>query len=156
MIRPAMRVILLLVLLALAACAHLSDPLERYRALSQPSKDLYDRYHQFLTQGQQERFFLAATDDERQRLIADLHIEERLARYPKYVQDAVWSREVVPGMDKAAVLLTWGRPDQADREDSDHNKGVQTEVWTYTRGPQLRDDYRVTIVEGVVTAVERP
>ncbi len=144
------------VLCLLAACAHLPDQLERYRALSQPSKDLYDRYHQFLTTGQQERFLTAESDEVRQRFIADLHIEERLARYPKYVQDAIWSREVVPGMDKAAVLLAWGRPDQADREDTDHSRGVQQEVWTYVRGPQLKDDYRVTIVEGVVTTVEKP
>jgi hypothetical protein len=141
---------------ALGACAHGPEPLERYQALSQPCKDTWDKYHQFFTDGQQDRYFAAASDEERLKLVADLHIDERLARYPQYVQDAIWSREVVPGMDTAAVLLSWGRPDAVDRLNADQSKGVDQQVWQYRRGPQGKDDYRVTIVQGAVTAVEKP
>ncbi|MBI5547131.1 MAG: hypothetical protein HY901_24890 [Deltaproteobacteria bacterium] len=152
-----MRLLLVIAsLLALVGCAHSPDRLERYRALSQPAKDGYDKYHQFLTDSQQERYLAAATDEERVRLLADLHIEERLSRYPPYVQTAIWSRDVVPGMDKEAVLLSWGRPDSVDRLDADSSKGIQQEIWAYRRGPQTRDDYRVTIIQGVVTVVEKP
>jgi len=95
-------------------------------------------------------------DAEREKMLADLHIEERLARYPQYVQDAIWAREVVPGMDTAAVLLSWGRPDAVDRLNADQSKGVDQQVWQYRRGPQGKDDYRVLMVQGVVTSVEKP
>lgn len=159
MIPGAMRALLLLVAVAAllcAGCAHQPDRLERYRALSPPAKDAYDKYHQFLTDSQQERYLAAPTDEERAAQLAGLHIEERLARYPRYVQDAIWSRDAVPGMDKEALLLSWGRPDSVDRLAADHSQGVQEEVWSYRRGPRSKDDYRVTIVQGVVTLVEKP
>jgi hypothetical protein len=154
MIAHAMRAFVVAVLVALLACAHSPDRLERYRALSQPAKDAYDRYHQFFTELQVERYLAAPSDEGRQKFVAGLHIEERLARYPKYVQDAIWSRDVVPGMDREAVLLSFGRPDSVDRSDDARARGVDDEMWYFKRGGN--GDVRVRIIQGVVTTVERP
>ena len=140
-------------LVLLLGCASGPTRLERYRALPQPSKDAYDKYHQFLTESGQERYLAAPTEEARAKIIADLHIEERLARYPEYVQRAIWSQEVVAGMDKEAVLLTWGRPDSVDRPYLDDSQGVAREIWSFRRGAD--DLRRVEIVQDVVTSVER-
>ena len=59
-------------------------------------------------------------------------------------------------MDREAVLLSWGKPNSIERVDTDHSKGVDQQIWMYRRGPQTRDDYRLTIVEDRVTLVEKP
>ncbi|MGI5862797.1 MAG: hypothetical protein ACOX6T_12165 [Myxococcales bacterium] len=138
---------------AALGCVSGPNRLELYRALSQPAKDAYDKYHQFMTEPRQEAYLTAKSDEERQRMIADLHVEERLARYPDYIQKAIWSQEVVAGMDKEAVLLTWGRPDSVERPFSEDSQGVDREIWSFRRG--AGDVRRVEIVQGVVLNVER-
>jgi len=138
------------------ACSATPSRLSRYQAMSPESQAAYDKYNQFLTEGQQEKYLSLPTDQDRARMIADLHVEDRLARYPQYVQDAIWSREVVPGMDKAAVLLSWGQPSSVERDFLDDSKGVTRERWTYRRGPTGKEDLHLLIVEGLVQAVEKP
>jgi len=137
--------------LIVVGCATGPNRLELYRGMSQPSRDAYDKYHQFMSEALQERYLAPHSDEERARMVAELHIEERLARYPEYVQRAIWSQDVVAGMDREAVLLSWGRPDEVERPYLDDNQGVAREIWIFRRG-ELR---RVDIVQGVVTAVER-
>ena len=139
--------------LALAACTHSPDKADLYKALSEPAKSDYDKYRQFLTEAQQDKYLALANDQERAQMIAALHIEERLGRFPKYVQTAIWDRYVVPGMDKEAVLLSWGRPDSVERLSADDSKGVEQEVWLYGHGKSKED--RVTIIQGVVTVVDK-
>ncbi|MGC4114291.1 MAG: hypothetical protein QM765_06680 [Myxococcales bacterium] len=143
----------LVCLLALASCTHSPDKADLYKALSEPAKSDYDKYRQFLTESQQDKYLALPNDQERAQFFADLHIEERLARFPKYVQTAIWDRDVVPGMDKEAVLLSWGKPDAVDRVPSDESKGVDQEVWLYGHGKSKED--RVTIIQGVVTVVDK-
>ncbi len=138
---------------AALGCASGPNRLELYRALSQPSKDAYDKYHQFMTEPRQEAYLAAKSDEERARMIGDLHVEERLARYPDYIQKAIWSQEVVAGMDREAVLLTWGRPDSVERPYSEDSQGVDREIWSFRRG--TGDVRLVEIVQGVVLSVER-
>jgi hypothetical protein len=138
------------------ACTATPSRLSRYRAMSPESQAAYDKYNQFLTESQQEKYLSLPTDRERQEMLAGLHIEERLAKYPQYIQDAIWSREVVPGMDKAAVLLTWGQPTAVERDFLDDSKGVMRERWVYRRGSTGHEDYQVLLVEGLVQAVDKP
>ncbi len=140
-------------LATLAACTHAPDKADLYKALSEPAKADYDKYRQFLTESQQDRYLSLPDDQARARMLADLHIEERLARFPPYVQTAIWDRDVVPGMDKEAVLLSWGRPDEVERPSADESKGVDHQVWLYGHGKPKED--RVTIIQGVVTVVEK-
>lgn len=148
-----MRWALVATLVALAGCKHAPAKVELYQALSAPAKAEYDKYRQFLTEGQQDRYLALPDDAQRAQLIADLHIEERLAKYPPYVQKAIWDRDVVPGMDKEAVLLSWGRPDSVERLSADDSKGVDQESWSYRHGKKADD--KVTIVQNVVTVVEK-
>jgi len=139
----------------LVGCASSPSRLDRYQALSPTCKEAYDKYHQFMTENQQERYLLATSEDERARMIADLHVEERLAKYPQYIQDAIWSQEIVPGMNKEAVLLSWGRPDESERLAADAAEGgVSQEHWYYRRGPNARE--RLIFIDGVVHTVEKP
>ncbi|HEY3449365.1 MAG TPA: hypothetical protein VGK67_23625 [Myxococcales bacterium] len=140
-------------LLAFTGCTHAPDKADLYKALSLPAKGDYDKYRQFLTESQQDRYLALPNDQERAQMMADLHIEERLSRFPKYVQTAIWDRDVVPGMDKEAVLLSWGRPDSVDRLSADDSKGVEQEIWIYGHGKPKED--RVTIIQGVVTVVDK-
>jgi hypothetical protein len=150
-----MRALLPVACVALAmalGCATGASRLERYRALSQQSRDDFDKYHQFMTERQQERFFECPSDEQRRAQIAALHIEERLARYPEHIQKAIWSQQVVPGMDREAVLLTWGKPESVERPDFEDSKGVSTEIWSFDRGSGGQRE--VEIVQGIVTSVE--
>ena len=140
-------------LLFLGGCTHTPEKVELYKALSEPAKADYDKYRQFLTDTQQDRYLALPNDQERAQMLADLHIEERLARFPKYVQTAIWDRDVVPGMDKEAVLLSWGRPDAVERLASEDSRGVDQEIWLYGHGKKQED--RVTIIQGVVTVVDK-
>lgn len=137
----------------LGACTHTPDKADLYKALSEPARSDYDKYRQFLTEAQQDKYLSLPNDQERAQFMADLHVEDRLGRFPKYVQTAIWDRDVVPGMDKEAVLLSWGRPDSVDRLSTDDSKGVAQEVWVYGHGKAKED--RVTIIQGVVTVVDK-
>src|SRR5687768_8430246 len=102
--------------------------LDAVSALSDDSKALYAKYRQFLTENQQDHFLSLPSDEARREFIQGLKIEERVARYPPPIQDAIWAREVIPGMNAEAVLLSWGVPELRDfgeRED--------LQRWRYTR-----------------------
>ncbi|MFZ5472002.1 MAG: hypothetical protein ACOZIN_21445 [Myxococcota bacterium] len=136
--------------LLLACVAH--RRLEQVQALSDEGKELYSKYRQFMTEGQQDQFLDLPSDEERGQFIAALKIEERLARYPRYIQEAIWSQEVVPGMDREAVLLTWSTPMLREWDEQELAKGNEVERWSYRRFDQL---VQVILTNGVVTSVER-
>lgn len=119
--------------------------------LSPEARELFARYRQFMTEGQQDQFLTLPSDDDRKAFVADLHVEERLSRYPEHVQKAIWSQEVVPGMDRAAVLLSWGTPQQRQWDDAEAARGNEVERWNYQRDVRW---VQVLIANGVVTAVE--
>lgn len=122
----------LVLLAALAACATVpGDRHQRYLALSDDSRALYEKYHQFMTDSQQDRFLNLPDDDARKAFVADLHVEERLAKYPKFIQDAIWKQDVVVGMDGTAVMLSWGPPDEEERREGEDSNGVRYEKWIY-------------------------
>ena len=145
-----MRGVLLAVVIALSGCALDNARLQAIQAMDDESKDLLSKYRQFMTQLQMDRFLAKTTVDERKAYIASLKIEERIAHYPKHVQDAMWAREVIPGMDKAAVLLTWGSPSSREIDEAKLEVGVEHERWQYERGDHV---YVVVVVNGVVTEV---
>jgi hypothetical protein len=142
---------------ALLACASTPDRHARYTSLSAESRDLYEKYGQFLTESQKDRFLALPDDEARKQFIADLHVEERLAKYPRHVQDAIWKKEIVPGMDGEAVLLSWGSPDEIERKDPDEAKGVSYEKWIYRKGSVMerQGTREVWMVNGLVSDVTR-
>lgn len=142
--------------LFLFACATGGGRLAMYRALSPDAQQMYDKYHQFMTESQKERYLALPGDQDRRTFVHDLHIEERLAKYPKYVQEAIWSRQVVAGMDKAAVFLTWGQPDEVERATYEAARGVEREVWFFRRGTSHAQDHQVLIINGQVVEVRQP
>lgn len=141
-----------LAVLALAAACAGRQRLEAIQRLSDDDKALFSRYRQFMTDGQQDTFLSAQSSEERQAFVASLKVEERLAHYPKFVQEAIWSQEVVPGMDKEAVLLTWSTPVLREWDDAQLSKGNEVERWSFRRNDQY---VQVVITNGVVTSVER-
>jgi hypothetical protein len=141
--------------LILVGCAT-SGGIERYRALSPEAQQTYDKYQQFMTEGQKSSYIDLPSDQDRRNFVHNLHVEERLAKYPKYVQEAIWSREVVVGMDKEAVFLTWGQPDEVERATYEEARGVEREVWFFKRGTSHKDDFQVLIMSGQVVEVRAP
>lgn len=137
------------------ACATVPGPDPRFQKLSPESQALFARYHQFLTEEQVEGFYAQTSDIARQQYIDALKIEERVERYPKPIQDAIWTQTPVVGMDKPALFLAVGRPDAMDHEDDDAlAQQKPREIWRYRRaGGQ---DWWVTLVDGVVTEVKAP
>jgi hypothetical protein len=138
--------------LALALCLALwgcvtPTAIDKELALTGDSKELFEKYKQFLTDSQKDRFFAMPDDETRRQFIGSLQIEARVAAYPKPVQDAIWQQRVIPGMDAAAVLLTWGVPH--DRDFANQN-GVETEWWYFERGSTRQ---KVQFTQGVVTDV---
>lgn len=136
---------------SMLACAG-QQRLERVRLLSDEGKELFSKYKQFMTEGQQEAFLALDTDEQRQDYVTALKVEERLSRYPDYIQKAIWSQEVVPGMDRAAVLLTWSTPDLREWDQAELARGNEVERWSYRRDDQW---VQVVIANGVVTVVQR-
>jgi hypothetical protein len=143
------------VVLLVSGCAT-SGRLEKYQALSPEAQQAYDKYSQFFTESQRDRYLALPTDGDRRGFIGDLHIEERLAKYPKYIQEAIWSRQVVAGMDKEAVFLTWGQPDEVERATYEEAHGVERETWIFRRGVSNRESYQVLIITGQVIEVRKP
>jgi hypothetical protein len=125
---------------------------ELYDRLSDGDKELYDLSRQFMTDRQQERFLRCPDSDCRVRLIEALHIQDRLAKFPPYVREAILAQRVVPGMSTEALLLTWGRPGEIERRQID---GVEIECWYFKRGN--RDgrvvQKKVFVMRGLVTEV---
>jgi hypothetical protein len=110
-----------------------------------------------MSENQRNAFLSAPTDEDRQQQIRDLHIEERLSRYPEFVQKAIWSRTPVVGMDKTALFLTLGSPDSVDRRDFDPDTHLlPTERWSYRRGALANQSYELTIVNDEITEVKLP
>jgi hypothetical protein len=62
----------------------------------------------------------------------------------------MWAMEVIPSMDKPAVLMTWGSPETREIDEGKADLGVESERWGYTRGDSR---YVVVIVNGYVTEV---
>ena len=126
---------------------------ELYQRLPEQDKELFDRSKQFMTDRQQERFLLLKESQARAKFIEDLHIQDRLSKFPPYVRDAIMAGRIVPGMSVEAVLLTWGRPYEIDRRDVD---GVPAECWLFSRREQdgRAVDKKVYILRGQVTEVE--
>ncbi len=148
----------LTVMLALgSACVTTSEARTQYLALSPDGREQYDKYRQFMTEHQQEEFLTAPTDGDRQSQIRNLHIEERLSRYPDFVQRAIWSRTPVVGMDKTALFLSLGRPTSVDRSNFDPDTHLlPAEHWFYRRGELVDQSYDITIVNDEVTEVKVP
>ncbi len=116
------------------ACAATPDPtVERLRALSPEARSQFDKYRQFMTDLQIARYLMQGSDADRAKFIASLGIEQRLTKYPPHVQQAIWDRKVVPGMDTEAVFLAWGRPDERDRADPRKTGGNAEETWRWER-----------------------
>jgi len=126
---------------------------ELYQRLPERDKELFDRSKQFMTDRQQERFLLLKDSPGRVRFVEELHIQDRLAKFPQYVQEAIMAGRIVPGMSVEAVLLSWGRPQEIDRRDID---GVPSECWFYSRREHdgRSVDKKVYILRGQVTEVE--
>ena len=144
-------------LLSAAGCVTAPLTQERYQALSPESKALFDKYHQFMTDEREEAFLGAPNDAERKRVVDEMHVEERLAEFPKFVQEAIWSRSPVVGMDKNALFLAVGKPDAVDRQNVDPDThDLPKEVWRYRRGPALEHDYVITVVNDHVIDVQAP
>jgi hypothetical protein len=126
---------------------------ELYQRLPEQDKELFDRSKQFMTDRQQERFLLLKESNDRAKFVEELHIQDRLAKFPQYVQEAIMAGRIVPGMSVEALLLTWGRPNEIDRRDVD---GVPAECWLYLRREQdgRSVDKKVYLLRGQVTEVE--
>ena len=126
----------------------MSQRAEREALLSVESQQLLGKYRQFMTQLQIDEFLAYDNDAARTQYVDALRVEERLANYPKPIQDAIWAHQVISGMDKPAVLLSWGTP--KEREFSGHG-GNEIELWMY-----VRDQHRYTVVvaNGYVTDVQ--
>ncbi len=137
-------------LLLLPACAG-QQRLTAVQALSEQGRDLYSRYRQFLTEDQQDAFLALPTDEARQVYIDKLEIDARLSRYPRRIQDAIWAQEVVTGMDREAVLLTWGKPELRELEQGELARGNEVDRWSYSRGAAGLT--QVVFTNGVVTDV---
>lgn len=145
----ASALILLLVVVGCVGCVG-GKRLDAMQALSDESRALYAKYRQFMTEGQQDAFLAQPDDEARAAYVKSLRIEERLAKYPAYVQEAIWAQEVVPGMDNEAVLLSWGLPERRDWDEQERVKGNDVQRWQYTRYSKLT---QVVIANGVVTQV---
>jgi len=126
---------------------------ELYQRLPEQDKELFDRSKQFMTDRQQERFLLLKDSAARAGFVGELHIQDRLSKFPVYVQEAIMAGRIVPGMSVEAVLLSWGRPQEIDRRDVD---GVPAECWFYPRRGQdgRAVEKKVYILRGQVTEVE--
>ena len=105
-----------------------------------------------MTDRQQERFLVLSDSDERARFVEDLHIPDRLAKFPVYIRDAILAQKIVPGMSKEAVLLSWGKPREIDRRDVD---GIPSACWMYERvGPDRQlSERKVYFLNELVTEV---
>ena len=134
-----------------SACATTDRRAEREALLSPESQELLGKYRQFMTQRQLDEFMRWDTDGARAEYVKGLRVEERLAGYTKPIQDAIWAKDIVVGMDKPAVFLSWGVP--PERELSGEG-GNEIETWFYLRGePGQQHKIAVVVTNGYVTDV---
>ncbi len=137
----------LIVTLCLLASACANQRAEREALLSPQSQQLLGKYRQFMTQRQVDEYLGWDSDEAREKYVEGLRVDERLAGYPKPVQDAIWRRDVILGMDKPAVLLSLGAP--PNREFSGAG-GNEIETWSYVREQRK---IAVVVTNGYVTDV---
>ncbi len=137
----------LIATLCLVASACANQRAEREALLSPQSQQLLGKYRQFMTQRQLDEFLAWDNDGAREQYVKALKVDDRLAAYPKPIQDAIWAKDIVLGMDKPAVFLSWGVP--PNRELSNEG-GNETETWLY-----VRDQRKIAVVvtNGYVTDV---
>jgi hypothetical protein len=128
----------LIATLCLLASACANQRAEREALLSPQAQLLLGKYRQFMTQRQLDEFLAWEDDGARETYVKGLRVEERLAGYSQPMQDAIWAKNVILGMDKPAVLLTWGPP--PTREFSGTG-GNETETWYY-----VRDERKIGVV----------
>jgi hypothetical protein len=131
----------------LFASACVSQRAEREALLSAEGTQLLAKFRQFMTQRQVDEFLACPDDSGRSQYVEGLRINERLAGYSKPIQDAIWAQDVISGMDKPAVLLTWGTP--REREFSGAG-GNEIETWIYRRD---QHQWAVVVTNGYVTDV---
>ena len=132
--------------LFVSACAN-QQRAEREAVLSAQSQALLKKYRQFMTQRQLDEFLAWPDDAAREQYVQGMRVEERLASYPRPIQDAIWAQNVVLGMDKPGVLLSWGAPPSRDFSGEGGN---EVETWIYVREQRK---YAVVITNGYVTDV---
>lgn len=130
-----------------SACAS-QQRAEREALLSPQSQELLAKYRQFMTQRQVDEFMRWEDDAARELYVKNLRVDELLAGYSKPIQEAIWKKDVIMGMDKAAVLLSWGTP--PNREFAGEGSGNYIERWSY-----VIENRKLTVVvtNGVVTDV---
>ncbi len=129
-----------------SACAS-SQSAEREARLPPQERDQLAKVRQFMTQRQVDQYLGLPDDASRAAFIGGLRIDEQLAGYSKPIQDAIRSQNVIKGMDKPAVLITWGTP--REREFSGEG-GNEIETWTYRREQR---QLAVVVTNGYVTDV---
>ena len=133
--------------LCLFVSACVSQRAEREALLAPGSIDQLNKYRQFMTQRQVDEYLAFDNDIARTEYVTALRVDERLANYPRPIQDAIWAKDVISGMDKPAVLLSWGTP--REREFSGEG-GNEIETWTYRREQR---QFAVVVTNGYVTDV---
>ena len=134
----------------LAACGHNRHVL--YQHMPEADKELFDRTRRFMTDRQEEKFLLKKDSQSRRDMVRDMHIHDRLKKFPPHELDAIMAGRLVPGMGSEAVFLSWGRPKEIERRTVD---GVPTERWRFVRGDKdgkVRDKY-VYFLKGLVTEI---
>ena len=139
---------LLVATLCLLASACVNARAEREALLSPESTQLLSKYRHFMTQKQLDEFLAVPDEAGRAQYVEAMRVGERLALYPVPIQDAIWAQDVISGMDKPAVLLSWGVP--RTREFSGEG-GNEIERWSYLRD---QHQYEVTVTNGYVTDVK--
>ncbi|MBN2494046.1 MAG: hypothetical protein JXR96_05610 [Deltaproteobacteria bacterium] len=125
---------------------------ELYTRLPEQDKELFDRNRQFMTERQRSQFLELGQSADRVDFVESLRIQERLARFPAHIREAILAQRAIAGMDAEALLLAWGPPDRILRL---KRSGIEEQHWLYRRpaadGP-IRDQ-RVVFVAGVVTEI---
>lgn len=139
-----MRSVLPLLTLVLATSCAL-DRAAAFESLPDAAQDQYAKSEQFMTDAQKDRYLQARTQAERDALVDALNIEARLARYPETIRQSILAKEVVIGMDRAAVMFAWGPPDRIERK-----TGGTGQTWLYPLERQVRfeGDVVVEVVHG--------
>ena len=145
--RPVLALALTMAALIASACA--TPRADGFARLPEVERARVARAQQFRPGRQQERFLLRETQGQRDSFIAAMHVEERLARFPPHEREAIWAKEVVPGMTPEAVMLSFGPPERIERvEDPLHQGKPRQETWLYRGGGR-----QVVFVEGRVIEV---
>lgn len=142
----------LLSTLCLLACADQSLSVRKAR-LSPRAREVLELHAHFMTSGQIDAFFALTEDAARAAYLKALDVPGKIAHYPKAQQEAMWRQEVILGMDRSAVLLTWGVPRSREIDSEAADRHLELERWDYLRPEGRRT---VVLTTGVVTDVTGP